>query len=437
MKPDDVVPNPSEIPDFSMCENSSVLSVLSGRIRPRNGEAVCSVVFGGDFSPGDIGCEIAKAGKGTALSAEIAPFFANAEIRMVQWETPIVPENASSPIVKTGPHLQCTSVAIPLIQDLFNVALLANNHTGDHGPRNLLYTISKLNQAGIQTVGAGKIFREATTQLRYLFHNRTVTIFNLCENEFGIAGEHEPGTAGEELFRDLSRIRAATSAGELVLVIHHGGNEHNPYPSPGLQAKCRAWVDAGAALVINCHPHCPQGIETYCGVPIVYSPGNLYFPKQPGKYPEKSMWWTGYLTRFEFDESGVFQYELLPYQFDNEKIHCCNKQQTEAFRNYLKQISEPLASKEELTRLFEIWSAVHGKRYLRESLDCIRSGWSDNLGDAAVRRDLMGMRNLFCCESHCDLLRCFLRLVETGRVESAASEFDRIRSFQTPTWFDA
>ena len=38
-----------------------------------------------------------------------------------------------------------------------------------------------------------------------------------------------------------------------------------------------AAIDAGATMVVSNHPHVIQGMETYAGRPVVYSPGNFIF----------------------------------------------------------------------------------------------------------------------------------------------------------------
>lgn len=57
----------------------------------------------------------------------------------------------------------------------------------------------------------------------------------------------------------------------------HGGVEHIDRPLPQWRCAYRRCVDLGADAVIAHHPHCTQGIETYCGAPIFYSIGNFYF----------------------------------------------------------------------------------------------------------------------------------------------------------------
>lgn len=77
--------------------------------------------------------------------------------------------------------------------------------------------------------------------------------------------------------RAAERHRSGQKTRRLVIVIHHGGNEHQPLPSPHNRARYQDVIDMGADALIGMHPHCPQGWEIYQGKPIVYSTGNFMF----------------------------------------------------------------------------------------------------------------------------------------------------------------
>jgi poly-gamma-glutamate synthesis protein (capsule biosynthesis protein) len=79
----------------------------------------------------------------------------------------------------------------------------------------------------------------------------------------------------EDVPRIQELVRRAKSAGEVVLVALHWGNERETVPTPYQVALGRAFVDAGADVVIGHHPHVLQGSELYKGKPILYSLGNL------------------------------------------------------------------------------------------------------------------------------------------------------------------
>ena len=93
---------------------------------------------------------------------------------------------------------------------------------------------------------------------------------------------------------------------DIVLVFTHGGNEMNPLPSPRVMAMNRAFAEAGASVVINTHPHVPQAIEMWKGVPIAYSLGNFVFDWGGLDLKrEPPLWWTGMAARLRFTEEGA------------------------------------------------------------------------------------------------------------------------------------
>ncbi|MPN24825.1 hypothetical protein SDC9_172230 [bioreactor metagenome] len=64
----------------------------------------------------------------------------------------------------------------------------------------------------------------------------------------------------------------------------------------------------------------------------------------------------------------------------------------------------------------------------------IPESWETRLDDPECVGQLLGLRNLFCCESHHDMIRCYLRLIEERRVEEAAKLLPEIRAFETQEW---
>ena len=62
-----------------------------------------------------------------------------------------------------------------------------------------------------------------------------------------------------------------------MVVYVHWGVEKKETPEEYQKAMGRAYIDAGADLVVGSHPHVLQEIEEYKGKTIVYSLGNFVF----------------------------------------------------------------------------------------------------------------------------------------------------------------
>ena len=252
-------------------------SVISRQIRPEVDGETLTLVIAGDTCPRETAAADVSAGRSGEILEPVRKFFDDADLRLVQWETPVT--DSDTPIIKSGPNIRCAPDSVKLLQaGNFDIALLANNHIGDYGPAAVNETISRLHAAGLQTVGAGKDLAEARRPLRLKKNGVPLSIINVAEHEFGTATPDTPGANPLDVAPILLQIARERRAGSIVLVVGHGGNEYNPGPSPRMVANCRAFVEAGASAVVNIHTHCPQGMEIYQGAPIVYSTGNFFFP---------------------------------------------------------------------------------------------------------------------------------------------------------------
>jgi hypothetical protein len=402
---------------------------------PKEGKSF-SLVIGGDVCPRQRGEERILAGETGAIFQKIQPFLDAADLRVVQWETPLTTH--PNPLPKCG-ILHCHPKTAALAASAgFDLALLANNHTGDHGPDVVFETIRHLNAAGVRTVGAGKL-AEARAPACFELpgpegRTRRLAFLNFAENEFGMAREDRAGASPLSPLANIAAVRAAKRHADFVIVALHGGHERNPFPSPRMRELFQALAEAGAAVVFNCHPHCPQGVEFHQGTPIVYSPGNLYFPSLNGG-PNK-VWWTGYLPKFHFDPEGCHTVELLPYTFTPEEVQPLSEADFSGFVTYFQRLCLPLTDKERMQALFESWSSVSAQHYLSHGLAGIPSDWLLRLDDPQVIRGLLALRNQFTCESHAEMTRCYFQLLEQGRLAGAHAGYPELLAFQNPSWVD-
>jgi poly-gamma-glutamate capsule biosynthesis protein CapA/YwtB (metallophosphatase superfamily) len=144
---------------------------------------------------------------------------------------------------------------------------LANNHTGDCGPKGFDETRATLAAAGVGYFGEGHVDRRVV---------KGVEVVNLGYR--GGALSVEPQVA-----RD---VRQHKRPDNLVIVSFHWGIEEYTATNTVQLKLGRTAVDAGADLVLGHHPHRIQGIHTYGGRRIVYSLGNFVFGghSQPDDY---------------------------------------------------------------------------------------------------------------------------------------------------------
>ena len=393
------------------------------QIREKGGKSF-SILFAGDFCVrSEKSLELLKNGGAREIVRDIKPFFDSADIRVLQWE--VVCGMEGSAIPKSGPNLHNPEYCIDFAKALgVDITLLANNHTGDFGAEMAMKTKERLEAAGFMTAGVGKELSDAAKPLCFEHAGLKISLLNFCENEFGTARVDTAGTNPYSVTNISRSIRAAKANSDLVLLAMHGGHEQNPLPSPRMTDEFRFYAESGADLVFNCHTHCPEGAEVVNGVPVIYSPGNFFFPKDElfgGNEEADRIWRTGYLTKFYCDENGVYAYELKPYRFTREGMTLLTGDAEDGFFKYLNAISAPLQDAGHLKRLFDGWSIGRGyKSYFNN----IRNGLPEL--SAENMSSYLSIRNIFTCESHNDMIKNVLRIIEQGRVEEAAGYWEEV-----------
>ncbi len=392
--------------------------------RPQVGSESALVAVTGDILPGHGSIEKVLS-EPAAILARIQETLDRADLRIGQFETPLT--DAETPIAKSGPNLKCPPGAVGFLKaGHFDVALLANNHIGDYGPEPVLETLEILHNNGIKTVGAGCNLADAGKVLYVQAGPFRLGIVNLAEYEFGVARRDFPGCNPLDPPANLRKIREAKANADHVLVVMHGGNEYNPFPSPRVSSLCRSFVEAGAAAVVNIHPHCPQGIEFYQGSPIVYSPGNFFFPSRWAAFDRANVWFNGYLPAIRFDRSGAWALDLAFYYFNDDEIVPYQGEAEEKFCNYLLDLSRDLDNPELLEDRFNLWCALRADEVML-IIDRAAGAWQT---PETRTGDLLPLRNLYGCQAHCELVANLLRLFERGELEALrvrVPELDRYR----------
>jgi hypothetical protein len=194
----------------------------------------------------------------------------------------------------------------------------------------------------------------------------------------------------------------------------------------------RAFADAGADIVFNCHTHCIGAVEIHNGVPVIYSPGNFFFP---GDQFSKNSWYFGYLPKFHCDKHGCFALEIIPYTFSNDKICLLAVDEEKDFFVHHNRLGLPLQDMKKLEELFDAWCVGDaGNGYLafinRTNDEPFPPKWNES---AAIQKWLH-IKNVFCCESHNDLLRRYLYLIANGRTNVSKDLISELKDAVNPVW---
>ncbi len=355
------------------------------------------ILFASDVSFHPFGDQYPGGEVAHSAMAEARACFDRADFSVINLESVIANRRSDTPISKSGPNLSFSPSFLGFLEALApSAACLANNHTGDYGDEPIRATLCALRELGILPFGAGETIREAYRPAVFEKDGERVAMIGVCENEFGIAKEDKAGAAGYSLGRVTEAIRSAREQGNTPVVFFHGGNEHNPFPSPKKQELYRHFVDLGACAVIAMHTHCPQGYEVYRNAPIVYSMGNFFFPaaKGLGRLP---VWNYGYMALVSIENGIARLEETIPYRQDFSGVHLLENEELKHFRAYQQAIALPLCAPALLEQYFNAWClhrdycAKFSERYPRE-------------GSAAF------IRNLLWCEAHNEVASTEARL---------------------------
>lgn len=315
-------------------------------------------------------------------------------------------QGAPSPILKCGPNLQGQPQSVDAIKYAgFNVCTLANNHILDQGGNCCLMTKQKLNDAGIQTVGAGENLRDAAQTLYLHKDGESVAIINCCEHEFSIATEKKAGANPLNPIQQYYAIKEARKNANCVIVIVHGGHEMFQLPSLRMKETYRFFIEAGADAVINHHQHCFSGFETYKGKTIFYGLGNLLFDH---KTLRDSIWNEGYMVELTFDRQQMVKYKIIPYSQCNKEaaISLMESLQENLFQKKLLELNQIIENEELLTlelekyydRCAQTSMSIHFPHYGNKLLQCL---YRLRLFPAHInRRRYTKLWNSIECESH-------------------------------------
>jgi len=359
-------------------------------------------------------------GEAQRIMSKTAEVFKKADYSIVNLENIFGNKEDYEPIPKSGPNLISHDKYIEYVDALNPTAVgLANNHSRDFGDDALFHTMDMLKQRGYKLCGAGRNVSEAYEPVVFDDGNVRVHIIAVCENEFGTATKTSAGTAGYSLERVTNAVKKALLDGAEPIIYFHGGNEQNPFPSPGKTELYRHFADIGARAVVAMHTHCPQGYEIYNGCPIIYSMGNFFFPKEGEYIPT---WDMGYMTMLTVDGKKA-SVDIIPYTFDMESHSPLEGEKRDKFMDYLSELSAEIADDDRIFSLFEAWCTIVGIGAYLEHV-----GFDDEM--YANAKKVSPVKNIFSCEAHVELMKHTLRIIHEGRVEEVKKLVPYIEKMQ-------
>ncbi|MGP5311031.1 CapA family protein [Vreelandella alkaliphila] len=183
-----------------------------------------------------------------------------------------------------------------------DVVTVANNHSGDYGPKALLQQQTILQAVGIASAGSGNNQEAAFTPVYCQAREVRVAVFSIDSTQHRFAStKDQPGAAylppdkpgmWQQTLKPL--ISQAKQQVDLVVIAVHWGANHADQPDANEIAIGHALIDAGADAILGASAHRLQGIEVYRNKPIIHDAGDLLFDA----------------IRSDLADSGIFQLGL-------------------------------------------------------------------------------------------------------------------------------
>lgn len=245
-----------------------------------------TVVFSGDILLSSyVLNNYEKSGINGILSEELQSEMQNADITMVNEEFPF--SNRGTQAQDKQFTFRVDPGYVKILQEMgIDVVTVANNHALDYGTDALSDTFQTLDNAGIAYVGAGDNLERASQPYVIKAGGKTFGFLAasrvIPEVSWNI-DNRQPGMLCTYDSAELcNAIQKAKETCDYVVVYVHWGIERENTPQDYQRQLGKAYIDAGADMVIGAHPHVLQGIEYYNGKPIVYSLGNYIFNQEIG-----------------------------------------------------------------------------------------------------------------------------------------------------------
>ena len=254
----------------------------AGEEKPAAGSSDIVMLFAGDvyFSEHVLSAYDSAGGIHGVLDEGIRAEIDGAHIFMVNQEFPFTVRGAAASDKQFTFRVPESRVSI--LQEMgVDVVTLANNHILDFGVDGLLDSCRALEEAGISYVGGGEDLEEASALKTMVIGQKTIGFLGVSRVYMSAdwaAGSSHPGVFSTyDVTLPLKAIAEARNQCDYLVVYVHWGVEREETPKDYQRTMGRAYIDAGADLVVGSHPHVLQPLEEYKGKTIAYSLGNFVF----------------------------------------------------------------------------------------------------------------------------------------------------------------
>ena len=303
---------------------------------------VVSLCLGGEVTFA-LGMEEYVARSGAAYPwVEIAALLKRYDFTVVNLEGPLCRPGPCNPDQPSSPMRADAACAAPMAEAGIDAVCLANDHAMDYGSQGLEHTLNVLHGVGISSVGAGSALQGAEQPLVLKGKDgTTLALLSFCDVAPAsyAAGDAAPGIAAADPARMGEAVRKAAAESPYVVVFLHWGEQGAAEVGDRQRELAALCAQAGADLVVGCHPHVVQGAEMIAGTPVFYSLGNLVFAAQSEEGKR------GILLGCRFAGGKLAGIEVFPVLVEEGRPSLLPREQAEAFLGTFAALSPgiPLA----------------------------------------------------------------------------------------------
>ncbi|MBP9889356.1 MAG: CapA family protein [Leptospiraceae bacterium] len=278
----------------------------------------------------------------------LIPLFQEADLRMVNLETPIA--NSEEEMDETKSYVFNAKIEdISLLKKInIDLVFLGNNHSMDYGKKGLEDTLENLKKENILFVGMGKNLKEAFLPNQIKIRNQSINIIsvsNIGESRL-FATETKPGVAPLQINRLKKILNEKENQDKIQLLSTHWGVEYSPEPTKQQIKQAHDLINLGFSAVIGHHPHIPQGIEKYKDGIIIYSLGNFLFGSR-NQYLNHNI-----AVMLHFENQQLVFCEIIPifgkFQNSEHLVRPLSYQEAENFLQEYSILCENLNTKIEI-----------------------------------------------------------------------------------------
>jgi hypothetical protein len=346
------------------------------------------IIISGDWAPIRAFDEIIE-NSPESIYGNVLPVLRSSDLRITNLECTLF---GDTPVWKSGAVFKGRPEHIKGLTSVpFEIVTLANNHVFDYGIDSFKKTLELLNKNSMKFLGAGMSAEEACSPLIIDLKGIKIGIINFSEGEDLTSATDGPGVFGWDMEKVVRLTGELRSKVGIVIVICHCGVEYIAFPPPYITEAFRRIADAGADLIIGHHPHVPQGIQIYNGVPVCYSLGNFVFYQETELQHRK----TGYLVKAGISKDGVSGISVIPYEIGARNLSLIEGEKRKVFLDDLKMISAPLSDETSIRDAWNGFLRYYGVNGFKKEIDTLMNKISEEpkKGAAMFRNRIATMQH--------------------------------------------